>query len=523
MTLSKSVSTFTLLAASIAGLVGSGWLLGPFFAAKVAGAAAIISWPLAGILMMIVAATFVILASTMTVVGGTVRYFQLSYGHFAGFGFSWIAWLAWVAVAPIETMALLQYSTNYWSGLMTTGAHPVLTVEGIAVAIGIMALIYAINYYGVYLFSRVNNIILAFKLFIPVATCVILFSTHFNLHNFTAAGGFLSGGVKSIFAALPMAGVIYSFIGFNPAVQLAGETKNPRVAIPVAIFGSLILCIFLYTVIQAVFIGALSPAMLSHGWQHLSFTGDNGPFAGILAAFGFAWFVKVLYVDSIVSPFGTAMVQTMATSRMTYAMSDNGYFPSWLKRLNSQKSPYRALAVNMIIGVLFFLPFPSWHQMVVFLVSCLVLGYVVGPMSLMLLAKDEPEKFKCVPGWMIQVLCMAAFYICNLMIFWTGWDIMAKVSVAFAIGYVIFAISIAIRYKNKKSIENINVIKGSWVIIYIIGMAIISYLGSFGGGKGDIPFGYDFIVMAIFSIFVISYAKFFSKRSLRDNELAIII
>jgi len=128
-----------------------------------------------------------------------------------------------------------------------------------------------------------------------------------------------------------------------------------------------------------------------------------------------------------------------------------------------------------------------------------------------------------VPGWMIQVLCMAAFYICNLMIFWTGWDIMAKVSVAFAIGYVIFAISIAIRYKNKKSIENINVIKGSWVIIYIIGMAIISYLGSFGGGKGDIPFGYDFIVMAIFSMFVISYAKFFSKRSLRDNELAIII
>ena len=47
---------------------------------------------------------------------------------------------------------------------------------------------------------------------------------------------------------------------------------------------------------------------------------SNAAFVGLLGMLGFVWFVKALYVDAIVSPFGTAMVQAMTTSRLTYAM-----------------------------------------------------------------------------------------------------------------------------------------------------------------------------------------------------------
>ena len=83
-----------LLTAAIAGIVGSGWLLGPLSCVRIAGPASVISWVLGGLLMMIVASTFVILARSLQIAGGTVRFFQLSYGHFAGFSFSWIARLA---------------------------------------------------------------------------------------------------------------------------------------------------------------------------------------------------------------------------------------------------------------------------------------------------------------------------------------------------------------------------------------------------------------------------------------------
>src|SRR3990167_1231024 len=131
MSLPKSVNTFTLLASAVAGIIGSGWLLSPLATAKIAGPAAVIVWIIGGILMMIVASTFVILTRTLPITGGTVRFFQLTHGHFAGFGFSWIAWLAWVAVAPIEALAILQYSANYIPSLMTHDASPVLTARGL--------------------------------------------------------------------------------------------------------------------------------------------------------------------------------------------------------------------------------------------------------------------------------------------------------------------------------------------------------------------------------------------------------
>lgn len=60
---------------------------------------------------------------------------------------------------------------------------------------------------------------------------------------------------------------------------------------------------------------------------------------------------------------------------------------------NKKQTPFRAMVLNTIIGLIFLLPFPSWQQMVGFLVSCLVLGYVVGPMSLMVLSRQKPDLF----------------------------------------------------------------------------------------------------------------------------------
>src|SRR3989338_7212100 len=180
MSLPKSVSTITLLSSAVAGIIGSGWLLSPLATVKIAGPAAILAWIIGGILMMVVASTFVILTRSLPITGGTVRFFQLTHGHFAGFSFSWIAWLAWVAVAPIETMALLQYSANYIPGIMTSGHEPVLTTVGIFVAMSLMAVITVINSYGAKPYSRINHLVLAFKLMIPFATVIILFATHFH-------------------------------------------------------------------------------------------------------------------------------------------------------------------------------------------------------------------------------------------------------------------------------------------------------------------------------------------------------
>lgn len=512
MQLKKSVTTLTLLTSAIAGIVGSGWLLGPLACARIAGPAASLTWLIAGILMMFIAGSFILLTRALPVVGGTVKFFQLTYGQFAGFSFSWVAWLAWLAVSPIETMALIQYSANYLPFLMTHGVSPVLSTAGVFVAIMLMALITLINNYGLAVYNKINRIILAFKLLIPITTVALLMSKHFNLPNLVSGGQFMPYGWSSVFAALPLAGVIYSFIGFNPAIQLAAETKNPRRSIPIAIFGSLILCIILYTLIQLTFITALPQSSLTHGWKSLTFSGDNGPFAGLLTGLGFIWFVKALYVDAAISPFGTALVQAYSTSRLTYAMSENKYFPSWLQHVNKHASPSRAMLLNMVIGFAFFLPFPSWQHMVGFLVSCLVIGYVTGPMSLMIVCQTIDKSVIPYPRWLVKSLCLVAFYICNLMIFWSGWSIMSKVAIIFAIGYGVLAIKIFFTSHPRQQIRDMHVLRGSWVLVYIAGLAVISALSHFGGDN-RIAFGPDFAVMAIFTLIIFILAHWLAKHT----------
>ena len=506
MTLQKSIGTLTLLSSAVAGIIGSGWLMSPLVCVKIAGPASILSWFLGGILMMIVASTFVILTRTLPTTGGGVRFFQLTHGHFAGFGFAWISWLAWIAVPPIEMMAIIQYSTNYLPSLMTNGPTPILTHEGLMTAVLGMIFIAFINSMGMKTYTIINHFILAIKLIIPITAAILLLHAQFNPQNFSSPQGFMPFGLQSIFSALPLAGIIYSFIGFNPVVELSAEAKNPRKSIPLSIFGALFICMIIYVLVQFAFIAALTQTSLSQGWAHVFFTGDKGPFAGLLALLGFVFFVKILYFDACISPLGTALAQSVSISRMTYGMSQNGYFPAYFMQAHKNETPIRAIVLNTFVGLLFFLPFPSWQHMVGFLVSCLVIGYIVGPMALMALVKQRPELFKPFSQKLIHAICILAFYICNLLIYWSGWSVVYKIVILFAIGYALLLL-MTFYQKSKKLREKLHFTQGAWVLFYLIGMTAISFCGSFGGTK-IIGFGYDFILMAFFSmsIYAMAYA-----------------
>lgn len=497
MVLKRKLGAISLLFVSIGGMVGSGWLFGPFYAAQITGPAAILAWILGGILMMVIALTFAELSAMFPVTGGMARFIQFSHGPMASFTLAWIAWLAAIVVAPIETMALVQYASTYVPGLMQ--GHT-LTLLGIVVSGLVMLSMCFLNSAGTHLFSKTNNGIIIWKLIIPAVTIVILFSASFHVQNFTSHG-FMPMGFKGVVHALPVAGIIFSFIGYSPAIQLAGEAKNPQRAVPFAILGSISFCIGLFVLIQVVFVGAISPSFLGHGWAHLQFKNDVGPIAGLLTILGFVIFVKLLYIDAVISPFGTALIYTAATSRMNFAMSQNGYLPKFMQDTNKNHVPYKAMWVNFVVGLLFFLPFPGWQKMVSFLVSCFVLSYAVGPIALIALRQKLPDQNRPFRLPYVKVIAFVAFYICNLIVYWTSWDTISKMLIVIIIGYVILFV-----VKKRKVLE-MRIKNALWLIPYLAGVGIISYFGAFKG-KNDISFGEDFIVILIFSAVIFALAYF---------------
>jgi amino acid transporter len=183
-------------------------------------------------------------------------------------------------------------------------------------------------------------------------------------------------------------------------------------------------------------------------------------------------------------------------------MSRIGYVPQFLSRLNKENFPVAAIFVNFAIGMFLFLPLHGWQAMVSFLVSGMVISYAIGPIALLALRFDLPNEKRLFRLPIAPFICLIAFYFCNLLSYWTGWETMWKLAIAILIGFVVFSLS----FFNKKTLfPNMGFKSIFWIAPYLAGLTLISYLGAFGG-KNIIPFGWDFLVIAIFSVIILYLA-----------------
>jgi amino acid transporter len=503
--LSRRISPATLFMLSMNGIIGSGWLFAPLYAAKIAGSAAIISWAIGGFAAILIAFTFAELSTMLPVAGGTAHIPQLSHGAFASFILSWIAWITAFMLAPIEVQAVLQYASLFFPSLMhEIGGIPTLSIGGYSWAAILMISLCLLNILSYRGLMRFNFVLFVFKFSVILLTIFAIFHARFHPANFSGmfSSVMSSHGWQAIFSAVATGGIVLAFNGFKSGVELAGETKKLAIAIPLSTAGSVIACLLLYLGLQICFIGALDPSTLKDGWHHLNFTGDIGPFVGLAAGLGLIWLLKLLYINSVVSPLGAGLIYVTATARILYAMSRMGYVPKFLSRLNHQQFPVWAIVANFLLGMLSFLPLPGWQAMVNFLVSAMVITYAMGPIALMTLRLTLPDKKRPFRLPAANVLCLLAFYCCNLFSYWTGWETISKLALVLLAGIVLFAISYL---RGSVKIEKKELKSGFWIIPYLLGLVGISYLGSFGG-QNRIPFGWDFLVIGLFSVAILYLA-----------------
>lgn len=307
--LHREVSTIGLLFFSLGSIIGSGWLFGSLLAVQTAGPAAIIAWVVGGLVMLILALVHAEVGGTYTVAGGSARYPHFAFGSLSGFAIGWIVWVGSVTVAPIEVLAVTTYLIQWFPWMMVEqGGTQVLTALGIVFSVALMSVFTIINLLGVGSLAKSNNAIMIWKIAIPFLAVIVLIAVAFNPSNFTAQGGFAPFGITGILSALGIGGIVFSYQGFEQAIQLGGETRNPGRNIPLAVIGSMVIGVILYIGLQFAFLGALSPSELKNGWEDISFPQDAGPFAGIATAVGVGWLATLIYIDAMVSPGGTGLI-----------------------------------------------------------------------------------------------------------------------------------------------------------------------------------------------------------------------
>ncbi len=518
----RDIGTIGLLFTAIGSVIGSGWLFGALNASEIAGPASLISWAAGGVMIIFIGFCYAELGVMFPHSGGVVRFPHYAFGSFASFATGWINWLAAASVAPIEVEAALQYATNYvpWLTKLSDGGVPVLTAPGYAVATALMALFCVINLYGVRWFARINTAIVWWKLFIIVLVVVVFFVLSFNADHLGSAGGFAPYGAHGVFSAIATGGIAFSFFGFRQGVELAGETRNPQRNIPITLLGSVLICGVIYVLLQLAFIGAVPTESLSQGWSQVgtNFSGNSnvlaqfGPLAAIAGVIGATWLAILLYIDAVVSPADTGLIYTTVTARLSYAMARNGNVPSKLATVNARGVPWISIALAFVVGLIFFLPFPGWQELVGFITSATVLSFGSGPLALVALRRALPNRtrrFRLRGGLVVPFL---AFWSSNLIVYWSGWDINWKLFAAVLLGFVLFGVHELV---SKGRTPEVHLRHGLWVLPWLAGLCLISWLGSFpdpskgAGNLGVIDFNFGFLWTGVLTVVVMWMAMQF--------------
>src|SRR4029450_3235884 len=194
------------------------------------------------------------------------------------------------------------------------------------------------------------------------------------------------------------------------------------------------------------------------------------------------------------------------SSRVSYGLSRNGYFPVIYEKLDNRSVPWFGLITAFVVGCICFLPFPSWQSLVGLITSASVLMYAGAPLSFGVFRThlpDAPRPYRLPGGAFLSPL---AFIVANFVIRGCEWTTDWKLGVAILIGYVILILNQVLNLNPRTPVLDWKA--AQWLPVYLVGMGVIVFLSDYGPLDDPlIPLWWDMGVVAVFSLIIYYWAQ----------------
>jgi amino acid transporter len=493
--LRRDLGFWGLTAIGFSNIVGSGWLFAAMYAAQTAGPAALLSWLAAGVLCALVALVMVELGASRPEGGGIARWPLYASGRLVGTLVGWSILLS-VGGTAAEITAIMRYAERYLPWIYHGST---LSLGGIAVALGFSVLLTALNWFAVRMFARLNNVVTALKVAVPVVTVIALFVSGFHAGRLTSHGGFAPYGYSACLSALVAGGIVYSLNGFQAPVDFSGEARNPRRDVPRSVLTGIAVALLIYLGLQLAFLYAVPDSLLGHGWHGVNF---DSPFGQLALLVNLQWLSSLLYADAVLSPGGSAYVGVAVDTRHTYALAKNGLLPRLFMAVHQRSGiPRRALALNLAVIVVFLLPFSGWQQIVAVMGDMYLVTYSASAVAAATFrAVDRTRLAGWVPG--MRWIAPLSFVVAGEFIYWSGWHDLRLALPLVLVGLPLFLVLWRAR-RGRSLVAELRT--GAWLVIYLAVLTLLSWLGGFSG-TGAVPAPYDSVVVAVVSLGVFRWA-----------------
>ena len=197
-----------------------------------------------GAASLLIAATFAEVGSRFDATGGPYLYARAAFGRFIAFEVGWMLWFTRVASWATVVNILVASLGFYWPAL-TTGTHHTAVLAATIAALAV------INILGIRQSAVAVNLLTIGKL-LPLAIFIVVGLFFVEPARLRPEGSLT---VEQTSAAALF--LIYAFGGYEVVPVVAGETKDPRGAVPFALVTTILVVTAVLALAQVVALSAL--------------------------------------------------------------------------------------------------------------------------------------------------------------------------------------------------------------------------------------------------------------------------
>lgn len=322
---------------SMGGIIGAGLFVGSSAAISAGGPAIVLSYLLAGILVLLIMRMLGEMAVALPAVRSFSEFARAGLGDWAGFLAGWLYWYFWVVVIPIEAIA----GANI--------LHTWIELPVWALGLGLMGLMTGVNLmsarsFGEFEFWFASIKVAAIVVFIAIAgayACGLTSPqgpTFANLYN---AGGFVPHGWVAILAGVTT--VFFAITGAEITSVAAAESEEPARAIA-QLTGSVIFRILVFYVVSVFLIVAVLP------WDRVIV--GQSPFTQVLTLMGLRWAGTAMSLIILTAVLSCLNSSFYVCSRVLFVLAEHRDAPQSLIRLSARRVPANSVLIGTIAGVL---------------------------------------------------------------------------------------------------------------------------------------------------------------------------
>ena len=362
------------------------------------------------------------LTTAMPVEGGFYRWTRAAFGDFWGFLAGWWNWSASFLLGGAYAVLFTDYLVYYFPGI--TGWKHYL------VSVALIGVITWINVRGIQMVGQVATALEIF-IFVPVMKMIVIAFMNWHHNPFVPLIPPHQPTFKIFGVGLALGLWLYS--GYEQLSTVAEEVENPQRAYPRA------LALVVPLSIAAYFLPTLAGLASAGEWQNW----HTGFFSDAARLIGGRWLGTWMTLAAMVGFVALLNSTVLTTTRMPFAMAEDGYLPAALTRKHSRYgTPWLAIVVSAVIYAL--LAWQSLGQLIsvyICLRSATTVLTVLSAWKLRRTRPDMPRAF-LIPGGHLGLVYVVAAPVVMALVALLGSDRYAVIggAIAMVLGPIVYGI-----------------------------------------------------------------------------------